>query len=69
MDRYRVHDSKKGLTKEAAIMAQLNEVGCPSILRLRQFKEHSYENFCRYYFEYANLGSLHDLKLKYEAWK
>ncbi|KAK5057625.1 hypothetical protein LTR84_011625 [Exophiala bonariae] len=68
-DSYRVHKDKPGLTKEAAIMAQLNDFGCPSILRLRQFQEHSYEWFCRYYFEYADLGNLNELRTRYMAWR
>ena len=67
--KYNVSDRKAGLTKEAAIMAQTNDLACDSILRLRQYKEHSYEMFCRYYFEFCDLGSLYDLRLKYLAWK
>ena len=55
------------LTPEAAVMAQTNELGSDVLLRLRQYKVD--EQYCRYYTEFCEFGTLEVLRLRYKAWK
>ena len=53
---------------EAAIMVQLNEANCDSILFLRNFKYYKAQMECRYFFEYCPYGDLERIRFKYLSW-
>jgi serine/threonine protein kinase len=57
-----------GLSYEAELMHQLNAFDCPNIIKLKGFKDNEAERLWRYYFEFADFGNLHDLKVNYMAW-
>lgn len=62
-----VKGKKIGLSEEAAVMAQTNDLQSDSILRLRQYK--TGQHYCRYYFEFCEHDSLDTLHMRYRAWK
>ncbi|KAH0845400.1 hypothetical protein FOPE_11314 [Fonsecaea pedrosoi] len=57
---------KINLTDEAAIMAQTNDLGSDNLVRLRQYKVD--QQYCRYYLEFCEFGTLETLRLRYKAW-
>ncbi|OCT47607.1 hypothetical protein CLCR_03390 [Cladophialophora carrionii] len=57
---------KSHLTHEAAIMAQTNELDSDVLVRLRQYRVD--QNYCRYYTEFCEFGTLESLRLRYKAW-
>ncbi|EXJ59823.1 serine/threonine protein kinase [Cladophialophora yegresii CBS 114405] len=57
---------KSHLTHEAAIMAQTNELNSDVLVRLRQYQVD--QNYCRYYTEFCEFGTLEALRLRYKAW-
>jgi serine/threonine protein kinase len=57
-----------GLSREAALMHQLNNLDNPNIIRLRGFKNNGPEKLWRFYFEYCHGGDLDNLITNYCAW-
>ncbi|OAP58717.1 hypothetical protein AYL99_07807 [Fonsecaea erecta] len=57
---------KISLTREAAIMAQTNDLESDHLVRLRQYKVD--QEYCRYYLEFCEFDTLETLRLRYKAW-
>ena len=64
-DEDTVEGGETGLSLEAVLHSQLNEVGCESIVHLRSFK--LVNTTWRYYLEYAPYGHLDRLRERYKA--
>lgn len=58
----------EGLAMEATLMVQLNETEDRNIIRLRGFKNNSFNKLWRFYFEFAPWGDMRILKNNYRAW-
>ena len=64
-----VNPNRPALSREAAIMAQTNDLNPDSLLRLRNYKCFRHDRQYRYFFENCEHEDLELLRLKYKAWQ
>ena len=64
-----VSKKRPSLSREAAVMAQTNELNDASLLRLRNYKYLEDAKQYRYFFQNRQYGDLEVLRLKHKAWQ